>query len=469
VGVGECRREGGGTMCPSYMVTREEEHSTRGRARMLWEMMNGEVVDDGWKSEEVKRSLDLCLSCKGCKGDCPVNVDMATYKAEFLAHYYEGRLRPRHAFAFGWIHLWSRLASAAPTLANFVTQTPGLRSIAKWIAGMDPRRSIPPFAPQSFKAWFKSHEPKNPAGPPVLLFADTFNNYFHPDTPIAAVEVLEDAGFRVDVPMQDVCCGRPLYDYGFLNMARRWLLDLLAKLKPQIEAGVPMVVLEPSCWAVFKDELTNILPNNRDGQRLQANVFLIADFLKNKAPHYRLPKLRRKALLHGHCHQKALDHLNDKTYGELFNEKAVLRDMGVEFEAPTDGCCGMAGAFGFERGEHYGVSVKCGERALVPKVRDAADDELIIADGFSCREQIHQMTDRQGLHIAQVLQMALHEGPDGARDGRPESGMVRARRTAHRRAAIQTAALVAAGAVIGGWLYTSYRHRNNVARARRLA
>jgi FAD/FMN-containing dehydrogenase/Fe-S oxidoreductase len=451
VGVGECRRERGGTMCPSYMVTREEEHSTRGRARMLWEMMNGEVIEDGWRSEEVKRSLDLCLSCKGCKGDCPVNVDMATYKAEFLAHYYEGRLRPRHAFAFGWIHLWSRLASVAPTLANFVTQTPGLRSVAKWVAGMDPRRSIPPFAPQNFKQWFEAHEPKNPAGPPVVLFADTFNNYFHPDTAIAAVEVLEDAGFRVDVPMQDVCCGRPLYDYGFLNMARRWLLDLLAKLKPQIEAGVPVVVLEPSCWAVFKDELTNILPNDRDGQRLQANVFLIADFLKNKAPHYRLPKLRRKALLHGHCHQKAMDHLNDKAYGELFNEKAVLRDMGVEFEAPTDGCCGMAGAFGFERGEHYDVSVKCGERALVPRVRDAGEDELIIADGFSCREQVQQMSDRTPLHLAQVIQLAMRAGPAGPAGGRPEAGLVRARRDAqrHARARLTVAAVATAALAVG--------------------
>jgi Fe-S oxidoreductase len=247
-------------------------------------------------------------------------------------------------------------------------------------------------------------------------------------------------------------------------MARRWLLDLLAKLKPQIETGVPVVVLEPSCWAVFKDELTNILPNDRDGQRLQANVFLLADFLRNKAPHYRVPKLRRKALLHGHCHQKALDHLNDKTYGELFNEKAVLHDMGVQFVAPADGCCGMAGAFGFEQGEHYDVSVKCGERAFVPKVRDAADDELIIADGFSCREQISQMTGRQGLHMAQVLQMALHDGPAGPRGGLPELAVVRARRAAHRNAAVKATALLVAGAVIGGWLYRSHRRRARAAR-----
>ncbi len=173
-------------MCPSYMVTREEKDSTRGRARMLFEMMNGEVIDDGWKSEEVKEALDLCLSCKGCKGDCPVNVDMATYKSEFLSHYYEGRLRPRHAYAFGWIHIWSSLAVVAPSVANLFTQLPGLSSIAKLVAGVHPNRKIPAFAPQSFKQWFKSHEAENPDGPPVVLFADTFNNHFHPDVAIAA-------------------------------------------------------------------------------------------------------------------------------------------------------------------------------------------------------------------------------------------------------------------------------------------
>src|SRR3954452_7752716 len=283
VGVGECRRHGeSGTMCPSYMVTNEEKHSTRGRARLLFEMMNGEVIDDGWRSEEGKEALELCLSCKGCKGDCPVNVDMATYKAEFLAHYYEGRVRPRHAFAFGWIHLWARLAGFVPTLANLVTQTPGLSRVAKWLAGMDHRRHIPAFAPQSFKEWFRAHEPKHPAGPPVVLWPDTFNNYLHPETAKAAVEVLEDAGFRVDVPRQDVCCGRPLYDYGFLNMARRWLVDLIGKLRPQIQAGVPVVVLEPSCWAVFKDELTNILPENEDAKRLQRQIYTLGEFLRQK-------------------------------------------------------------------------------------------------------------------------------------------------------------------------------------------
>jgi FAD/FMN-containing dehydrogenase/Fe-S oxidoreductase len=454
VGVGECRREEGGTMCPSYMATREEKHSTRGRARMLFEMMNGEILQEGWKSEHVKEALDLCLSCKGCKGDCPVNVDMATYKAEFLGHYYEGKIRPRHAYAFGWIHIWSRLASAAPMLVNLFTQTPGLNAIAKWMAGMDQRRKhIPPFAPQTFQAWFKSHQPRHPDGPPVMLFADTFNNYYHTETSKAAVEVLEDAGFRVDVPMADLCCGRPLYDYGFLGMARRWLEHLLIELRPQIQASIPIVVLEPSCWAVFKDELTNILPpQNEDAIRLQNLIYTFGDFLKKRAPSYRVPKLHRKALLHGHCHQKSLDHMDDKTYGELKSTKEVLKDMGVEFENPATGCCGMAGAFGYEEGDHYDVSIACGERKLLPEVRKSDERKLIIADGFSCREQIEQETDRTALHLAQVIQLAIRHGPPGPLNGKPEAELLRARKSAAFRGAVRTAAFVAAGALAAGAL-----------------
>jgi FAD/FMN-containing dehydrogenase/Fe-S oxidoreductase len=465
VGVGKCRREGGkGSMCPSYMVTREEKHSTRGRARMLFEMMNGEVLTDGWKSEEVKDALDLCLSCKGCKGDCPVNVDMATYKAEFLSHYYDGKLRPRHAYAFGWIHIWSRLAGAAPMLVNFVTQTPGLRSIAQLIAGMDRRRKyIPAFAPQSFKQWFASHKPKNPNGPPVLLFADTFNNYYLPQTARAALEVLEDAGFNVIVPKQDVCCGRPLYDYGFLGMARRWAQDVLHKLQPYIQASIPMVVLEPSCWAVFKDELTNILPQHQeDAIRLQNNCFTLADFLKKKAPNYRIPRLHKKALLHGHCHQKALDTLNDKQYGMLYSEKDALKEMGVELDVPDSGCCGMAGAFGYEEGSHYDVSIKAGERVLLPAIRNTPDDHLIIADGFSCREQIHQETDRHAMHFAEVVQLALHQGPTGP-SGRPEAQLREQSQREYRKAALRAGAYLAVGAAFTGALIYTLRHRERQA------
>jgi FAD/FMN-containing dehydrogenase/Fe-S oxidoreductase len=411
IGVGVCRRESGGTMCPSYMVTREEKHSTRGRARLLWEMMNGEVLGGGWKSEAVKEALDLCLACKGCKGDCPVNVDMATYKAEFLSHYYRRRIRPRHAYAFGWIHVWARLASLAPSVANAVSQTPVLSLLAKWIAGAAPQRRLPPFAPQSFKTWFRTHPTPNPSGPAVVLWPDTFTNYFHPDTGKAAVEVLEDAGFRVAVPEPDLCCGRPLYDYGFLGAAERWLLRILRTMRSEIQAGLPFVVLEPSCCAVFRDELPNLFPNHEDARRLRAQAFLLSEFLQERAPDYRIPPLRSRALLHGHCHHKAIVGMND--------EEAVLRRMGLDYSVPESGCCGMAGAFGFERGDHYEVSMACGERMLLPEVRRAADDTLIVADGFSCREQISQATGREALHLAQVIQLALRHGPAGPRGERP--------------------------------------------------
>ncbi len=447
VGIGECRREGGQIMCPSYMVTREEKHSTRGRARLLWEMLNGEVVKGGWRSEGVKEALDLCLACKGCKHDCPVNVDMATYKAEFLSHYYAGRLRPRYAYAFGWIHVWSRLASLAPTLANAVSQTPGLRRLLGWAAGVAPERTLPPFAPRTFKQWFHGRRARNTTGQPVVLWPDTFNNYFHPDTAKAAVEVLEDAGFRVIVPETDMCCGRPLYDYGFLDMAERWLEQILRTMRPEIQAGVPFVVLEPSCGAVFRDELTNLLPNDEDARRLHGQTFLLSEFLEQKAPGYRLPRLRRKALVHGHCHHKAIMGLDA--------EEAVLKKMGLEFEVPESGCCGMAGAFGFEAGDHYDVAIACGERVLLPEVRAARDDTLIVANGFSCREQISQGTDRDALHLAQVIQLALRDRPA---QGRPEAALVRSRRRARRLAAARAAG-VAAGLGLGAGLVLRARRR----------
>jgi FAD/FMN-containing dehydrogenase/Fe-S oxidoreductase len=466
VGVGECRREGGGTMCPSYMVTREEKHSTRGRARMLFEMMNGEVIDDGWKSEEVKDALDLCLSCKGCKGDCPVNVDMATYKAEFLSHYYEGKIRPRHAYAFGWIHIWATLAAYAPSVANLFTQLPILRDVAKFAAGVHPRRKIPAFAPQSFKQWFRRHKPRNPNGPPVVLFADTFNNHFHPDVAIAATEVLEDAGFLVQVPTADVCCGRPLYDYGFLDMAKRWWIDMLGKLRPYYGAGIPMVVLEPSCWAAFKDELTNMLPNSEDAKRLQAVTFTLSDFLRNKAPHYKVPQLHRKAIVHGHCHQKALDALNDKEFGKLFAEKEILEKMGIEQKHPDAGCCGMAGAFGYEKeNDHYEVGVACGERVLLPQVRAASDETLVIADGFSCQEQIEQQTDRAALHMAQVLQLAMRQN-SLASTIRPESIIVQERQKV-RRAGMTNAAVWMTAAAVGAAMLLSMKGKSH-SRSRRV-
>ncbi|HZE12891.1 MAG TPA: FAD-linked oxidase C-terminal domain-containing protein, partial [Chthoniobacterales bacterium] len=402
VGVGECRRANAGTMCPSYRVTGEEMHSTRGRAHLLFEMLTGDTIKGGWRDETVKEALDLCLACKGCKGDCPVSVDMATYKAEFLSHYYKGRLRPTYAYAFGLIHVWARLTNAlpfGPRIANFFSHAPIFREIFKKVIGVAPQRGVPSFAEQTFKQWFRNRAtPPNESKPQVVLWSDTFSNYFHPNTAKAAVEVLEAAGFRAIVPEADMCCGRPLYDYGMLDTAERWLKKMLVGLQPHIRTGTPMVVLEPSCYAVFKDELVNMLPNNQDAQRLTKQTYVLAEFLEKFAPKYQPPKLHRKALAHVHCHQKALK----KTAAD----EKLLRRLGLDLELPNNGCCGMAGAFGFEA-DHYDTSIKVGEHELLPHVRKAAKDTLLIADGFSCREQISQTTDRQALHIAQVLQMAL--------------------------------------------------------------
>ncbi len=412
VGVGKCRDHGEQTMCPSYMVTREEMHSTRGRARLLWEMLNGEVLQDGWKSESVREALDLCLSCKGCKHDCPLNVDMATYKAEFLSHYYEGRLRPRHAYAMGWVYWWARLASWMPGLANFIGQTPILRDVAKWLAGIAPERRLPPFARQTFKEWFRRRRPGHaPGSPPVILWPDTFTNHFHPDIAKAGVEVLEAAGFEVWIPAKSLCCGRPLYDFGMIDTAKGLLREILDTLQPQIEAGISIVGLEPSCVAVFRDEMLNLFPNDENAKRLQKQTFLLSEFLNQHARDFDPPQLHQHALVHGHCHHKALMGMKD--------EEAVLKKLGLDYSMPEDGCCGMAGSFGFEPGDHYEVSIACGERVLLPEVRKAEKETIIIADGFSCQEQIAQTTDRRALHLAQVIQMALH--PESARMGEDPS------------------------------------------------
>jgi Fe-S oxidoreductase len=404
VGVGKCRRHEAGTMCPSYQATGEEMHSTRGRARLLFEMLRGDVLEDGWKSKPVKQAQDLCLACKGCKGECPVHVDMATYKAEFLAHYYEGfsHWRPRSAYAFGYIHDWARLAHVAPRFANFFSQTKGFSNLMKWAIGIAPERHIPAFAEQSFVSWFDEREIRNRNRPPVILWPDTFNNYFHPKIARAAVEVLEDAGFRVLVPRQNMCCGRPLYDFGFLKSARKYLLDILTKMADEIEAGIPFVVLEPSCCSVFRDELLNMLPHHENAKRLNRQTFTLAEFLTKKAPTYRMPIWEKAAVLHGHCHQKA--ELSFKADQEL------LRRMKINFRAPDTGCCGMAGAFGFEKGDHYDVSIKCGERVLLPNVREMKPGEIFITDGFSCHEQVLQQTGQQAMHLAEVIQSALRTG-----------------------------------------------------------
>lgn len=400
VGVGECRRKSGGTMCPSYRVTHEEKHSTRGRARLLFEMLQGNPLKEGWKSEAVRDALDLCLACKGCKNDCPMAVDMATYKSEFLSHYYKGRLRPRHAYALGLIYWWARIGSKVPRLVNFISQNSVLGRMFKSLGGIAPKRKIPRFAGQTFRQWFKRRTPavRTTDRPAVILWPDTFNNYFLPEVGQAAVRVLENAGYRVEVPEKPLCCGRPLYDFGMIDLATSLLRNVIDTLRPKIQDGMPVIGLEPSCAAVFRDELVNLFPDDEDAKRLSKNTFLLSEFLENVANDYQPPRMRGNVVFHGHCHQKAVMGIESDT--------KLLADMGLKVTVLDSGCCGMAGSFGFEK-DHYDVSVAAGELVLLPAVRQADADTLIVADGFSCREQISQTTDRRALHVAQIIDSAI--------------------------------------------------------------
>jgi len=405
-GVGACRDQEG-VMCPSYQATMEEKHSTRGRARLLFEMMRNDVLHDGWRSEEVREALDLCLACKGCKNECPVRVDMATYKAEFLAHYYEGRLRPRQAYALGLIMFWARIASKAPRLANALAAN----ALGKRLAGIAPQRTPPRFADEPFTAWFSRRGgTRVQDGRRVVLWPDTFTNYFEPDVAKAAVEVLEAAGCSVELPRGAVCCGRPLYDFGMLKLARRQLEQILDKLRPEIREGVEVVGLEPSCVDVFRDELLNMLPHDEDAKRLSKQTFSFVEFLTERLD-WQPPTLEARAVVQGHCHHRAAE----KT---MKHDRELLDRLGLDYEIMDTGCCGMAGSFGYHAGEQYDVSVKVAEHSLLPKLREVSGDTLVVADGFSCRGQIEQLDGREPLHLAQVVQRALREagrtGPESA-------------------------------------------------------
>ncbi|MGH7581920.1 MAG: FAD-binding and (Fe-S)-binding domain-containing protein [Gemmatimonadales bacterium] len=397
VGVGRCRRTDSGTMCPSYMATGDERHSTRGRARLLFEMLQGDVVRDGWRDRHVHEALDLCLACKGCKGDCPVQVDMATYKAEFLSHYYRGRVRPRAAYAMGLIHWWSRAALPVAPIANALTSVPPLAALLKAAGGIAQRRSIPKLASPSFRRWFARRPPPQGSSGTVLFWPDTFSNALLPGPARAAVDVLTAHGYRVEIPPRPLCCGRPLYDWGMLGLAKRLWRRTLTTLKPWIEAGIPLVGVEPSCVAAFRDELPALFPDDQDAARLSRQAWMFGEFIarNNLEPGH----LARRAIMHGHCHQRAV---LDMSANEI-----VLRRLGVDYRLLDSGCCGMAGSFGFEA-HKYDVSVRVGERVLLPAVRAADPDTLIIADGFSCREQVQQLTGRQALNLAEVVALAAH-------------------------------------------------------------
>ncbi len=449
VGAGKCRDSSSGTMCPSYMVTLDEQHSTRGRARILYEMLEGQTITDGFRSDDVREALDLCLSCKGCKGDCPVSVDMATYKAEFLSHHYRRRLRPRSAYSMGLIPFHARLAARAPGLVNALTGAPVLGRALKRAGGIAAEREAPKFAAQTFTDWFAARGAVNPGGPPVVLFPDTFNNHLHPETLKATAEALEDAGYRVVLPARDTCCGRPLYDYGMLDLARVFWRRTLDTLRPHLRDGTKIVGVEPSCVAAFRDELPNLIDDDLDAKRLAKQVLTLPEFLLDVAQGWDPPRLERRAIVHGHCHHEAVMGFD--------SERELLERMGLDVEVLDSGCCGMAGAFGFEA-EHYDVSVAVGERRLLPAAREAPSDALLVADGFSCKTQIEQLTERRALHTSQVLAMARAQGPAGPAGPLPESGYPDL-----QPAAVSRGALAAAGALaLAGFAGAALRLRRRV-------
>ncbi len=405
VGVGKCRRDGGGVMCPSYRATRDERHSTRGRARLLFEMTRGDLLRGGWREDALREALDLCLACKGCKADCPAGVDVATYKAEFLHHHYRGRLRPRASYAVGLVPLWARLGSSLPALANALTGAPGISTALKAAGGIARERAVPRLAPRRLTSLARGRPPANPGRPEVILWPDTFTTHFRPGIGEAALEVLEAAGFRVRVPEAWVCCGRPLYDQGMLGLAERLLRRTLRVLGPDLRRGVPVVGLEPSCVAVFRDELPNLLAGDEDAERLAAQTFTFAEFVQANGEGLSLAPLGREAVVQPHCHQHAVMGFDP--------DRALLARAGVEARVLDEGCCGMAGAFGFEAGEKHRVSVAVGELGVLPAVRAAGPDALVVADGFSCREQIAQQTGRPARHLAEVVRDAVRAAGSG--------------------------------------------------------
>ncbi len=403
VGVGRCRQdshEGGEVMCPSYQVTRQEEHSTRGRARLLFEMLDGhgdESLSGGWRSTEVRDALDLCLACKGCKKDCPVSVDMATYKAEFLAQHYRGRLRPRADYALGWLPLIAQVVDrfGLARTVNALARIDTLRRVGTALAGVENRR-VPEFAPLSLQDWWKARQPRpGPSRGEIVLWPDTFTNRFDPGIGKAAVMLLEDAGWRVDIPTAPLCCGLTWISTGQLGQAKGQLRRTARALHDHLVGGGLVIGLEPSCTAVFRSDAAELLPEDRDIARLQEQTVTLAEVLDEHTPGWRPPDLRgRRAMAQVHCHQHAILGWE--------RDEALLERAGVEVEALESGCCGLAGNFGFAGG-HGEISRAIAEQVLLPRVRERGPGVDVLADGFSCRTQVDEYAGIRPLHLAEML------------------------------------------------------------------
>ncbi|MGY4917435.1 FAD-binding and (Fe-S)-binding domain-containing protein [Streptomyces sp. 900116325] len=402
VGIAKCRTasSSGGVMCPSYRATGDEKNSTRGRARVLYEMVQGEVITDGWHSVEVAEALDLCLSCKGCKSDCPTGVDMATYKAEFLHQHHKGRIRPITHYSLGWLPLWSRLASLTPSLVNAIGGNKFTAALLKKAGGIASERPIPAFAKQRFRKLFgerpRAAEPGSRGK--VVLWPDTFTEFMSPEVGLAAVEVLEYAGFEVILPTDRLCCGLTWLTTGQLDIAKKVLERTLKAVDPYLVQGMPLVGLEPSCISLFRTDATEMFPGDPRAGRLAKQTRTLSELLDQKAPDVAFGQLDATAMTQTHCHQHA-------TLGSKADDRVLAR-TGVDSGRLDSGCCGLAGNFGFEKG-HYDVSVAVGEQVLLPALREADSDTVVLADGYSCRTQIDQLSDRTPRHLAELLRDSI--------------------------------------------------------------
>ncbi len=392
-GVAKCRADltaAGGVMCPSYQATRDEKDSTRARARVLQELVSG-AVPDRWRSAEVAESLDLCLACKACSSDCPTGTDMATYKAEALYQRYRGRLRPAAHYSLGWLPRWAPLAARMPRLANAALTLPVLAAAGSRLAGVDPRRKLPGFARQTFRDWFARHEAP-PDGNPVVLWADTFTNYFTPQVGIAAVEVLEAAGYQVSLSRAGDCCGLTWISTGQLPAARARLNRALSGLVPALSDGTPVVGLEPSCIAAFRGDASELADPALAAAG--ASVRTLAELLAG-TPGWQPPAhlAGQAAVAQPHCHQHAV--MSWDTDADL------LAGAGAKVSR-VGGCCGLAGNFGMEKG-HYDLSLAVARTALAPAVEKQDGNGVVLADGFSCRTQLRELTDQPAYHLAELL------------------------------------------------------------------
>ncbi|GJF11263.1 oxidoreductase [Mycolicibacterium cyprinidarum] len=394
-GVGKCRvTSGPGVMCPSFRATRDEKDSTRGRARVLQELANGSIVK-GWRSPEVLESLDLCLSCKACASECPTGVDMATFKAEALFQRYRHRPRPVTHYSLGWLPRWARIASLMPRTVNRTMAGP-LAPFGKRVAGVDPRRDLPVFAVQTFQQWFARHS--SATGDPVMLWVDTFTNHFTPEVGIAAVSVLEDAGYSVQVPQARLCCGLTWISTGQLDTARKVLRRSITVLTETAYAGVPIVGLEPSCTAVFRSDAAELLGDSEATAAVSRSVRTLAELLSETDGWDPPDRSGTSAIVQPHCHQRAV--LGFEADLDILHRAGVATRI-------VEGCCGLAGNFGAERG-HYDISVAVAENDLLPAVRQSGATSKVMTDGFSCRTQLLNLTDRKGIHLAELL--AEHRG-----------------------------------------------------------